>query len=237
MVEMFVRECQLMSGLRHPNITQFLGLCFLPNCQLPILVMEKLNGSLDCLLESTPGIPLALKLSILEDVAKGLLYLHQHSPQIIHRDLTARNVLLTSSFVAKIIDFGNSRFVNFQSGKVAKTLTRFPGTLDYMPPEARKKIARYGPSLDIFSFGHLALFVGLQVSEGGYTIVLFSDYSKKKSWSFLVICLRPPMKILGIPRLRWVALRLNAGAFTLGSWRSNCRLEKHNHLYSSLNNA
>ena len=77
-----------MSDLRHPNITLFLGVCFLPNCQLPVLVMERLDGSLDDLLETVPNIPLALKRSILEDIARGLLYLHKHNPQIIHRDLT-----------------------------------------------------------------------------------------------------------------------------------------------------
>ena len=40
----YVQECQLMSDLRHPNITLFLGLCFLPNCQLPVLVMETVAG-------------------------------------------------------------------------------------------------------------------------------------------------------------------------------------------------
>ena len=93
----YVQECQLMSDLRHPNITQFLGLCFLPNCQLPVLVMERLDSSLDDLLESVPNIPLPLKRSMLEDIARGLLYLHNHNPQIIHRDLTAKNVLLTPS--------------------------------------------------------------------------------------------------------------------------------------------
>ena len=76
----YVQECQLMSDLRHPNITQFLGLCFLPNCQLPVLVMERLDGSLDDLLETVPNIPLPLKRSMLEDVARGLLYLHKHNP-------------------------------------------------------------------------------------------------------------------------------------------------------------
>ena len=33
-----------------------------------------------------------------------------------------------------------------------------------MPPEALSASSRYGPSLDIFSFGHLALFTLLQVS-------------------------------------------------------------------------
>ena len=159
----YVQECQLMSDLRHPNITQFLGVCFLPNCQLPVLVMERLEGNLDDLLETVSNIPLALKRSILEDVARGLLYLHTHDRQIIHRDLTAKNVLLTSSLVAKVTDFGNSRIVNLQPGQLARTLSRLPGTLVYMPPEALEALSRYGPSLDIFSFGHLALFVGLQV--------------------------------------------------------------------------
>ena len=159
----YVQECQLMSDLRHPNITLFLGVCFLPNCQLPVLLMERLDGSLDDLLETVPNIPLALKRSMLEDVSRGLLYLHKHSPQIIHRDLTAKNVLLTSSLVAKITDFGNARIVNLQPGQLAHTLSRLPGTLAYMPPEALSASARYGPSLDVFSFGHLALFTLNQV--------------------------------------------------------------------------
>ena len=159
----YLQECLLISGLRHPNITQFLGLCFLPDCQLPVLLMEKLDGSLDDLLESISNIPLVLKRSILEDVAKGLLYLHTHEQQIIHRDLTAKNVLLTSSFVSKITDLGNSRIVNLNPGQLARTLSRLPGTLVYMPPEALTLTSRYGPSLDVFSFGHLALFAITQV--------------------------------------------------------------------------
>ena len=89
-ISKYVQECQLMSNVCHPNITQFLGLCFLPNCQLPVLLMERLDGSLDDLLETIPNIPLALKRSILDDVASGLHYLHSQCPQIIHRDLTAK---------------------------------------------------------------------------------------------------------------------------------------------------
>ena len=57
LVAKYVQECQMMSDLRHPNITQFMGVCFLPNCQLPVLVMERLDGSLDDLLETVPNIP------------------------------------------------------------------------------------------------------------------------------------------------------------------------------------
>ena len=122
--------------------------------------MERLEGSLDDLLET---VPLTLKQSMLEDVARGLLYLHTRDNQIIHRDLTAKNVLLTSSLMAKITDLGNSRIVNLQPGQLAQTLSQLPGTLVYMPSEAYMSASHYGPSLDIFSFGYLALFALTQV--------------------------------------------------------------------------
>lgn len=169
----YQQECQLMSSLRHPNITMFLGICFLPSCRLPILVMERLETSLDDLLEHLPNIPLSLKRSILEDVASGLLYLHTRQPQpVIHRDLTSRNVLVTSLLTAKITDMGNSSIIDLRPGQVAKTLSKLPGTLVYMPPEALSDTHRYGPSLDVFSFGHLALYCVIQVSNYVNTPVL-----------------------------------------------------------------
>ena len=161
MIEKYYDECQLLSSLRHPNIVQFLGICFLEaqptssvTNQLPVLVMEMLQGSLDDLLENTPNIPLAKKCSILQDVARGLVYLHSRSPAIIHRDLTARNVLLNSAMVAKIADMGNSRIINIDPGRLSRTMTRgVPGTAVYMPPEAFDLPPRYGPKLDMFSFG------------------------------------------------------------------------------------
>ena len=164
-VSKYEQECQLMSSLRHPNITQFLGLCFLPEARLPLLVMECLDSSLDSLLENMPDLPLTLKRSVLEDVARGLVYLHKRTPPVIHRDLTSRNVLLTSSLVAKITDMGNSRIIEMRPGQMARTLSKLPGTLVYMPPEALDENHRYGPSLDIFSFGHLALYTITQVTD------------------------------------------------------------------------
>jgi len=168
MVEKYFDECQLLSDLCHPNIVQFLGICFLDTepsstATLPVLVMERLQCSLDDLLENTPNIPLGKKCSILQDVARGLVYLHSHDPVIIHRDLTARNVLLNSAMVAKIVDMGNSRIVDIRPGQVARTMTKgVPGTIVYMGPEAFEVPPKYGPMLDMFSFGHLALFISTQ---------------------------------------------------------------------------
>ena len=156
MVDKYYNECSLLSDLRHSNIVQFLGIFFPPHARLPVLVMERLDCSLDELLESTPDIPLHVKVSILQDVTRGLVYLHNHQPPIIHRDLTARNILLTPAMTAKIADLGNSRLL-------ANKMTRgIPGTLLYMPPEASDESNKYGTSLDMFSFGHLSLFTAIQ---------------------------------------------------------------------------
>ena len=72
----FVRECQLMSTFRHPNIVQFLGVAFFPGSRLPALVMERLLTSLHDLLAAdaqsapTPVIPsLSLSLSLSRSVS------------------------------------------------------------------------------------------------------------------------------------------------------------------------
>ena len=133
--EKFVEECTLISDLRHPHIVQFLGICSLPGSELPILVMESMPLCLDGLLENTGDIPLAVKRSILCDVARGLTYLHSKTPPIIHRDLTAKNVLLNSAMVAKIADLGVARILNLGPGQMAATMTQVRGTvLKNAPP-------------------------------------------------------------------------------------------------------
>ena len=153
----FVAECRLMSSLRHPHIVQFLGVCFLPGSRLPALLMEKLWIDLHALLVDNPNLPLSLKHSILLDTAKGLTYLHTHSPPVIHRDLSARNVLLNSAMVAKIADLGNSRIIDVSPNRLMM-MTKNPGNLWYMPPEAQMDIPEYNASIDVFSFGVLSLF-------------------------------------------------------------------------------
>lgn len=120
--------------------------------------MEKLKSHLYEVLIACPTIPLILKYSILRDIARGLAYLH---PQVIHRDLSAKNVLLTPFFSAKICDFGNSLSSDL-NGRLQR-LTPYPGKRVYMPPEALIEPFIYDCSMDIFSFGHLALFTMIQV--------------------------------------------------------------------------
>ena len=149
-----------MSSLRHPNVVQFIGICLHPSSPLPILVMEKLKSQLHQLLITCPTIPLILKHSILSDVARGLAYLH---PQVIYRDLSAKNILLTTFFAAKTCDFGSSLSSATYSNARPHELTPYPGERVYIPPESLIDQPMYDCSMDIFSFGHLALFTMIQV--------------------------------------------------------------------------
>lgn len=120
--------------------------------------MEKLDCCLHTMLENSLTITMAVKHSILRDVACGLVYLHSHDPSVIHRDLTARNILLTSRMVAKITDLGVARIIDLKQGRMMKTMTNAPGNVVYMPPEAMEAGCKYDTSMDVFSFGNVSLF-------------------------------------------------------------------------------
>ena len=156
----FVEECKLMSQLRHPHIVQFLGVAYLPGSPIPVLLMEKLQTSLDNLLETSPNIPLDVKVHLLTGTAQGVVYLHSRTPPIAHRDLTARNILIDSGLSAKIADLGVAKMVNIQPGQLAATMTAGPGNKLYMPPETVQEegATRYNTAIDIFSFGVVSLF-------------------------------------------------------------------------------
>ena len=153
----FNRECSIWSTLRHPNIVTLIGVYFIngDNSGMPIMVMEKMECTLTSLIESVRGIDFQRKLSILHDVSKGLQYLHDCNPPIIHRDLTPNNILLHQG-ETKISDLGVSKAMkNTASGC---KMTKVPGTPDYMPPETFEDNPRYDTAVDIFSYAGIILF-------------------------------------------------------------------------------
>ena len=155
----FLAECEANSQLRHPNLVQFLGIYYPPNSVLPALVMELMFTSLSRYLEVAGDLEISQKISILHDASLGLCYLHSHKPPIIHRDLTANNILLTKSLTAKITDLGMAKVLDKHN---PSKMTTAPGLPAYMPPEALGKHPSYTTALDVFSFGALVLHTGAQ---------------------------------------------------------------------------
>ena len=154
----FEEECRLLSQIRHPNIVQFLGVYFQQGKQVPILVMEFLPTNLTSCIEKYGILPNEISYSILYDVALGLCYLHSQTPAIIHRDLSANNVLLTSNMTAKISDLGVARILDLTPLQVSR-MTQNPGTAAYMPPEVMVANPKYDTNIDVFSYGILMIHV------------------------------------------------------------------------------
>ena len=151
----YLEECRLLSQARHPNIVQFLGVYFEEGSQFPILVMELLPTNLTSCLERYGVLPNEVSYTILNDIALGLCYLHSQTPSIIHRDLSANNVLVSSNMTAKISDLGVARILNLTPVQMTET----PGTQAYMPPEVMIANPQYNTSLDVFSYGVMMVHV------------------------------------------------------------------------------
>ena len=158
LLERFAGECELLGGLHHPCIVQFLGVCFEQGSPMPVLVMEYLHTTLSACLERYGVLPKEISYRILRDVALGLRYLHEHCPPIVHRDLSANNVLLTSNMNAKLSDLGVAKILNLTPARMTQmTQTKAPGTPCYMPPEALMAKPKYTSKIDIYSYGVLII--------------------------------------------------------------------------------
>jgi serine/threonine protein kinase len=166
----FRSECVILSKLRHPNVVQFIGVHYGRRRRDLTLIMECVNSDMDEYLSVNPNIPLPMKLSVLLGISYGLVYLHERYPPIVHRDLTARNILITDKCQAKIADLGVAKVVDIQQ-QLAKTHTQTPGQQFYMPPEALRENASCTTKLDIFSFGHLILYTVTQELPRVYDVI------------------------------------------------------------------
>ena len=147
----YLEECIKCSKLFHPNIVQFLGIHYpSEDAKLPWLVMEKMDCSLTSFLTNhTPAnVSVNAKISIIHDISLGLQYLHARD--IIHRDLSSNNILLTKHLTAKIADLGVAKLID-PDGTRSHTLA--PGTQFFLPPEAMIARPHYGKPVDVFSLG------------------------------------------------------------------------------------
>ena len=120
--------------------------------------MEYLHTTLTACLERYGVLPEEITYGILCDVALGLRSLHEHSPPIIHHDLSANDILLTSNMNAKLSDLGVAKILNLTPARMTQmTQTKAPGTPCYMPPEALMAKPKYTSKIDIYSYGVLII--------------------------------------------------------------------------------
>ena len=83
------------------------------------------------------------------DIARGIKYLHEHKPPVIHRDCKSSNILITSRGVAKIADFGLAK-VKQSTRSMVRSLV---GTVNWQAPELWHAAPKYNHKVDTFSCG------------------------------------------------------------------------------------
>ncbi|KAI4321443.1 hypothetical protein MLD38_034823 [Melastoma candidum] len=146
----FLREVAIMKRVRHPCVVLFMG-AVTKRPHLSIVTEYLPRGSLYRLIHrpaSSEMLDQRRRLRMALDVAKGLNYLHNLNPPIVHWDLKSPNLLVDKNWSVKVCDFGLSRFKanTFISSKSVA------GTPEWMAPE----FLRGEPSnekSDVYSFG------------------------------------------------------------------------------------
>ena len=167
----FRRECELLEAVKHANVVECLGVFSQDGSAL--LVMELMEQTLEKFLKEKRGsLSQEKQIDICVQVASALQFLHQHDPQMLHRDLTAKNVLMTKGgSIAKISDLGQAKF---RPSSVMYLSTTAPGCLLYMPPECLVETGSksFTDKGDVFSLGVLMLQVATQEPPSvGFVIV------------------------------------------------------------------
>ncbi len=157
-ISMFVDEAKVAMRLNHPNIVQ-------------VYAFEQVSGELVLAMEFVDGLDLgrligtarregrrlshALSAFLVMEVAKGLDYAHNRKDEsgvpmdIVHRDVSPQNVLISYDGVVKIADFGiaRARLVSEETGVIK-------GKFSYMSPEQARG-QRVDRRSDVYSLGVL----------------------------------------------------------------------------------
>jgi serine/threonine-protein kinase len=156
-VRMFITEARLSARMNHPNVVQVYEV-FRQN-RLPVIVMEYLDGQPLARVQprafGDPAYTTAMAITILCRVLAGLHHAHTLADydgtplELVHRDVSPQNVMLTYDGQVKLVDFGiaklSSSSQNTKTGVVK-------GKIAYMAPEQLEGggLDRRG---DLFSVG------------------------------------------------------------------------------------
>jgi serine/threonine-protein kinase len=160
-VGMFFDEAHLAARLSHPNIAQIYDFGVAENryyIAMEYIPGEDLSSIISQLRERKRHIPVPLAARIMLDVCAGLDYAHTLSDdgralEIIHRDVSPSNIMVSYQGAVKLLDFGiakaTSRVSETRSGSIK-------GKLSFLAPELIRGL-NVDPRADLFSLG-ISLF-------------------------------------------------------------------------------
>jgi len=140
-LDMFVDEAKMVAGLAHPNIVQIFDLGRIEKSYY--IAMEYVHGhDLRTIMkrarEKGLRMPLDLSLRVVSQVCAALEYAHRKKDErgqpmeIVHRDVSPQNILLSFEGEVKLVDFGIAKAATKASNTDRGALR---GKLLYMSPE------------------------------------------------------------------------------------------------------
>ena len=146
-IESFRRESQAAAGLSHPNIVGVYDVGKEGN--IHFIVMELIDGkTLSEVIKEKGRLEYKEAINITLQVASALSLAHKN--QIIHRDIKPHNILITSTGVAKLADFGIAKAVS--AATIAGGSNKIMGSVHYFSPEQARG-AYVDERSDIYSLG------------------------------------------------------------------------------------
>lgn len=185
-IEMFVDEARICSRISHPNVVHVEEFGVIDNVHY--LVMEYLDGcSINELLvlhqRERRVLDPELAARVIMQVASGLHTAHETRDDdgqpldVIHRDISPSNVLLSSDGNAKLIDFGIAKARNRLSETEAGITLK--GKYKYVAPEQATRTA-VDRRCDIFSLGVVfwEMLVGQPLFPEGTHVALFNRLAR-----------------------------------------------------------
>jgi len=143
----FIKEINVISNLRHPNIVLYMGASFHKNQYYMVSEYIPKGSLFEYLHVHKQKFSELEMLHIAFEVSVAIKYLH--SRKICHCDLKSSNILLDENNKIKVSDFGLSRFKNIFL--ISENKGRI-GTPHWMPPEIMKG-NKYEECSDVFSYG------------------------------------------------------------------------------------
>lgn len=159
LVDMFLDEQRVAATLHHDNIVRTYDVGEVDGeyfISMEYLHGEDVRGIFRAIKKQGEQLPVDVALSIVIGAAAGLHYAHDKRGvnfqplDIVHRDVTPHNLIVTYDGVVKLVDFGVAKAANRQNSKTQAGTVK--GKIPYMSPEQCKGIDLDRRS-DIYALG------------------------------------------------------------------------------------
>jgi len=178
-VQEFQKEFAIMCALTHPNIVRFYGAQLEPKLALVMELCER-DTLFDVLNNPNNDIGWESIFRWGQQYTAAMVFLHNHDPQVLHRDFKSLNILVNHNWECRVCDFGLSRFNTTES---VETLKQMRGTFTHMAPELCQtgdeddpEKYKYTDKSDVYSMGIVFWEMVKRCVESVYSKPWFSEF-------------------------------------------------------------